>query len=391
MTTIDLTLLRQKPKKYQVDKGDVLGIYVEGVFGKDGEMPPIYEPTTGSDGSPSLGYPIRVRENGTISLPWLAQPMVVRGMSIAEVEEAVRFAYTQRHRLVKPDQARIMVTLQKPRTYDVMVVRQEAGASDVAGDDGAGAVKVGSAKRGNGRALKLPAYKNDVLNALVQTGGLPGLDADNTIYVLHNRARPQPVHNAAEGWSEPLEDIDPTIESEYITKIPVKLSPGELPCFGEEDIILGDGDVVFIESRDTEVYYTGGLLGGGQYTLPRDYDLDVFEAISIAQGVTGLGRTSPRGIGGISSLNQDVTVGASDVIILRRTPHGGHIPIKVNLYHAIKHPEERLIIKPGDYILLRYTPAESVAAFIGRHLLDVATIGLAATILRLNLNTAPNQ
>ena len=31
----------------------------------------------------------------------------------------------------------------------------------------------------------------------------------------------------------------------------------------KEDIILHDGDIVFIESRDTEVFFTGGLLGGG--------------------------------------------------------------------------------------------------------------------------------
>ena len=32
--------------------------------------------------------------------------------------------------------------------------------------------------------------------------------------------------------------------------------------------------------RDTEVYYTAGLLGGGQFPLPRDYDLDVMQAIA---------------------------------------------------------------------------------------------------------------
>ena len=32
-------------------------------------------------------------------------------------------------------------------------------------------------RRGTGFALDLPAYENDVLNALAQTGGFPGTDA----------------------------------------------------------------------------------------------------------------------------------------------------------------------------------------------------------------------
>ena len=47
-------------------------------------------------------------------------------------------------------------------------------------------------------------------------------------------------------------------------------------------ILLHDGDIVFIESRETEVFYTGGLLGGNQFALPRDYDIDVVRAICAA-------------------------------------------------------------------------------------------------------------
>ncbi len=86
-------------------------------------------------------------------------------------------------------------------------------------------------------------------------------------------------------WSPDLSGLDLTIDSPDIIKIPVRIGPGENPNLTEADITLYDGDIVFIESRETEVFYTGGLLGGGQYTLPRDYDLHVLEAIAVAQGL----------------------------------------------------------------------------------------------------------
>ena len=172
---------------------------------------------------------------------------------------------------------------------------------------------------------------------------------------------------------------DPTVGSPDITRIPVRLAQGEYPQFSEQDVILKDGDIVFIESRETEIFYTGGLLGGGQYTLPRDYDLDVLGAISIAesgsQGNTGGGRQT----GGVSALNQDITIGASNVIILRKLPNGKQVPIKVDLYKAIRNPRERIMIQPGDYIVLQYTAWEATWAFMERHLLEGALFGLATS------------
>ena len=42
--------------------------------------------------------------------------------------------------------------------------------------------------------------------------------------------------------------------------------------------------VVFIEARDNDVFYTGGLLPAAENVLPRDYDLDVIEAITRIRG-----------------------------------------------------------------------------------------------------------
>ena len=58
---------------------------------------------------------------------------------------------------------------------------------------------------------------------------------------------------------------------------------------------------MLIEGREREVFYTGGLLPGGEWPLPRDYDLDVLGAIAMAGqgagGQPGIGR-SGGGMGG---------------------------------------------------------------------------------------------
>lgn len=492
--TIDLSLLRQTPpEKYLLDAGDVLAVYVEGVIGRPGEAPPVHVSPT-HDAPPALGYPVPVREDGTISLP-LVGAIPVRGLAVAEAEAAVRAAYTDSQKLLQEKQI-ISVALQQPRTYNVLVIRQEAGASELVSVGTTGkTLNLGAVKRGTGRTVALKAYKNDVLHALAETGGLPGIDAENTIFVIRRRrdlaASRKPVHpalpsapqhgpgplqptpdpginqasyhhRAARGTllaqamspagpavqptpagpghavapppagpqvNEPLPGAAPGMpgppfpgwapggaphqaplvpglhvphgadqmiveegralgelstlygRDTQIIRIPVRLFPGEVPQFTEEDVILHDGDIVFIESRDTEIFYTGGLLGGGQYALPRDYDLDVLGAIAIAtasqsgSGGAGFGNR----IGGISSTNQDISVSASDVVILRQLADGNQVPIKVNLYKALRDPKHRVRIQPGDYVILQYKLHEAVAAFIERNLLAGSLFGLAAS------------
>lgn len=188
-------------------------------------------------------------------------------------------------------------------------------------------------------------------------------------------------------WQHEMLDFDPTVESPNVIKIPVRLGEGERPTFTEQDIILDDGDIVFIESRETEVFYTGGLLGGGQYTLPRDYDLRILEAISIAQTQQVAQNTATRSIGGVSALNMDVTFSASHVVILRKLPNGTRVPIEVDLYKAVRRPErENIIIQPGDMLILQYTKLEAIGALIERHLLEGALFGIAAAQLQNNGN-----
>jgi len=644
--TIDLSLLAQTPPPHHlVDGGDVLGIYIEGVLGNPGESPPITVPLT-PDLPPAIGYPITVRDDGTLSLPMIGA-IPVRGLTVQQVEDKLRHIYTVDKEIIRVGQDRIIVSLQRPRQYRVLVLRQETGGPG--GNEFAQglSLNLGQTKRGSGQTIDLPVYRNDVLHALARTGGLPGLDAENIIYIVrrqpqsrpgqyapqpqyympqqqqmpfrqgkansaqepiirsqspdpirqvasHQNAGPasrsampavgfairnqqpsqhsarvppqipgaghsfapvsarnfhdgHPLHElragmeaeadeqplimrpavlseisaeeeealrprsrmqeqlaglrhqqrspafsygateteivempqplrapqlpqepmpappvrtgnpaspghfappmyapsnraplsaqpqtpyqhhphydeyqippqsespaipgyngfvpgylqenlvppSAFGYSQSeLNDLppelmmhlgtnDPTMNNRHIIKIPVRLKPGQQPHISPEDVILQEGDIVFIETRETEIFYTGGLLGGGQYTLPRDYDLDVLGAIAIAQGANQQ-QQAGRQLGGVSAINGDVTISASNVIILRQLPHGQQVSIKVDLYKAISDPAERIIIQPGDIVMLRYKPLEAVGAFIERNLLESALFGLAATQL----------
>jgi hypothetical protein len=558
--TIDLSLLRQTPPLdpvtgglvHRIDAGDVLGVYVEGFVGKATEPAPVYFPQN-NDSPPSFGHPYPVREDGTISLPFVGS-VNLRGMTLAQAEERVRQSYLNPRQLIRPDLHRVQVNLQRPRQYRVLVIRQDSRAEPQS-NAFLGQLNIGMVKRGTGKVVNLPVYSNDVLNALTATEGLPGLDAENAVYVIRRRGNGQggtldprwpadlnpallnqpfpmdvpairgqspdeprgPLHqphvtqayfqgspnqfvqqvnmgavadpyrgtasvdpmvappeiwpdrNAMEemfrpaaaqiptgpmnvdprwrtgptplqpngpplspmtsnvpqqpmypagpngatgddapysagpngGYAGPVNSMYPTpsgpglpmgpgpmmdpghaidgggvLDGRHVIRIPIRLGPGETADIRPEDVVLYDGDIVFIESRDTEVFYTGGLLGGGQYTLPRDYDLDILQAISLAtsRGNTGVSRA----VGGVSALNNDVSISPSTAIILRKLPDGGEVPVKVDLYRARSDLSERVVVQPGDYILLQYTPLEAVAAFFERHLLETALFSLAA-------------
>ena len=363
--TIDFSLLSQKPPvNYLIDSGDVLAVYVEGQVGRSTDPPPVHFPLN-NEGPASFGLPFPVREDGTISLPNVGS-IFVRGQSIAQVEQRVKQAYLSPKQIIHPENYRVQVSLQRPRQYRVLVIRQDSRTEPLT-NSAAGGLNLGLVKRGSGKLVSLPAYSNDVLNALTATDGMPGLDAEPAVYVIRRRGPLEMGHSQ-------LSNLD--VDGRHVIRIPIRLGPGETADIREEDVILQDGDIVFIESRDTEVFFTGGLLGGGQFTLPRDYDLDILQALSIAtsRGNAGTGRVA----GGLSALNNDVSISPSTVIVLRKLPDGGEVPIKIDLYRARTDMSERIAIQPGDYILLQYTPLEAIAAFFERHLLEGALFGLAA-------------
>ena len=125
--TINLDLLqRRKPDAYLLDTGDVLAIHIEGVLipPESNLLPPVHFPQKG-EVSPSWGFPIPVRFDGSISVPQVGS-FNVRGMTVHGAEKALRRLFAEKN-ILKHANDQVVVNLQRPRTYRVVVVRQEAG------------------------------------------------------------------------------------------------------------------------------------------------------------------------------------------------------------------------------------------------------------------------
>ena len=419
---INFLMLRQDPpKSYRLGPRDVLGIYIEGILGDRDTPPPVHFPEDDSQ-QPAVGYPVPVRDNGTISLP-LIPPIRIAGMTLPEVEKAIHARYCE-GQILRESRQRIIVTLMKRRTYQIMVIREDQGvpASRMMTTE---ALVLGTNKRGMTYAVDLVAYENDVLRALSQTGGLPGNDAKNEIVILrggfdperfHRESTPQlvnPVSGEEIEFDGEVADVEQLPEArietgpeelppgaevipatpqddiivdsdcpdclsidgvdEYLTthgdsagviRIPLRIGPEEgMPRLRKQDIILKTGDVVFVPSRETEVYYTGGLLAGGQHALPRDYDIDVLEAIAMAGSSVGAAVGTNNNLQTSGAASTGTVFPATRVVILRRRGHR-QVAIEVDVRRAFSDPRERIKIEPGDFITLEYRPTEFVGNWI---------------------------
>ena len=252
---VNLARLRQEsPAVYLLGPRDILGIYVEGVLPpeRSGESspPPVHFPERELGNlPPSLGYPIPVREDGTISLP-LVPPINLSGLTVTQAEYAVRKAYTVDQRILRPDEARIIVTLMRPRTYSILMVREDSEVSGyVPSRSGAG---LEPQRRGLSRQITLPAYENDLLHALIESGGLPGKDCKNEVIIMrgssNNPRAPEKAQRAAE---DRLTRAASLAGAPNVTRIPLRIGPHDpVVNISQEDIILNTGDIVFVPSRE---------------------------------------------------------------------------------------------------------------------------------------------
>lgn len=368
-------LAQEPPRDYLLDDGDILGVYIEGILpfvppDRPPEPPPVNFPDATSQLDPSLGFPIAVINDGTIQLPNL-EPIKVRGLTVDQTRDLIRKYYLDSEILRESSRLQPIVTLMKERTYNVIVIRQDLSGGGAGG--GSGGFTRGTDYSASGRMLKLKAYQNDVLNALMESGGLPGVNAKNEVKILRaskadQRRRDEFVQQFYQQYycnPDPCGCPPPLPEDPSILKIPLRLPPGVIPQFGIEDMILEDGDIVYIESRDAEVYYTGGMLGGGEHRIPRDYDLDVLTAMSLSGGSIGGNRGGGGGgmggMGGLGGLLGQVPPGM--LYVLRKTPCNGQITIAVDLARANLDPRERILVQPGDILILRYKPGEEVLNF----------------------------
>jgi hypothetical protein len=265
------------------------------------------------------------------------------------------------------------VTLLRPRQYHVLVLREDAGGTTFGstggfGGFGAAGVSFSQTRRAAGFPLDLPAYENDLLNALTRSGGLPGAEAEDEVLIQRGAYRTGPD-------GKPV--AAPDAERQTI-RVPLRLRPGEPFTVRPQDLVLLSGDIVQVRARTGDLFYTGGLLPSRAFPLPPDRDLDVLEAVALVGG--------PLLNGGINANNlsgQIVQTGLgfpspSQVTILRRLPSGAQIPIIVNLNRAFADPRERIALRAGDFVILQSTVGEAT----GQYLTSNLRINTAYQIIR---------
>jgi RNA polymerase sigma factor (sigma-70 family) len=243
MAPIPLVTLQQAPSNlYRAGAGDILAIQIGDVLGKPNEQPPLHH-----GASVTMGYPIQVRDDGTINLP-LIEPLKIAprfgdkefvpasgqpmrpGLTIGEITELIRDAYTKapatKVPILKHGTERISVALLDLRQYRVLVLREDGAKAD--------ASTAATRRAAAGHALNLPRGENDVLNALTLTGGTPNSDATIVVY-KHNREKVGAGANVA-----------------HIVRIPLCYKTGEPLGFNPNDVILDNGDIVYVEMRSSE-------------------------------------------------------------------------------------------------------------------------------------------
>ncbi|MHB1426399.1 MAG: polysaccharide biosynthesis/export family protein [Gemmataceae bacterium] len=367
--TIPLNLLAQpQPDAYRVGPNDVLGIWVEGVLGQKDQPPPLLAPVRLdlSELPQATGYPTQVRLDGTISLP-LIKPLRVQGMTLSEVENEIRRVYSETGILKEKGPMRISVSLSRPRTYHILVLREDSSMPSSQGSavnisGGFGSTEyISPSRKGSGWALDLPAYTNDVMSAIAKTGGLPGSDALDEVIVQRNARR-------GGSWEAIIQDFNANgvpypMPGTSIYRIPLRVRPGNLCPFRPEDIVLQDGDVLYIPARDDRRFFTAGLIPPGEHLLPRDTDLDVLEALARVRAPLVNGLFASNNFSGAGIMPGIGQPSATLVTVIRKLPHGGQIPIRVDVAKAIRNPRERILIQPGDILVMQETPEQGIVRY----------------------------
>lgn len=363
---VDFSLLRVAPPDvYSLDVGDTLGVYIEGIVGNAETPPPVNLPDS-SELPPSIGYPFPIRDDGNISLP-LVGNVQVKGKTIEQAEQAVVQAYLDKE-ILRPDDYRIIVSLMRPRHVRVVVVREDATQPSVTLQNSSligiagSSTTIGGGSKPTGQIVELPAYQNDLLNALARTGGLPGIETRRDVLIYRGY------------WDENGEasttccpicpgNEDVCADGERIVRIPLRTRPCEPPPFSRDDIVLHNGDIVVVRGLEPEVYYTGGILPSGEFALPLDKDLTVIEALLRARGQLLSGGVSSSNLNGGSVVTGIGNPSPSQLAILRKTPGKQQVMIRVDLNEAVRDPRLNILVQSDDVLILQENTDEAFARY----------------------------
>jgi hypothetical protein len=225
--------------------------------------------------------------------------------------------------------------------------------------------QIGGRREGLGLALELTTYENDVLTALARTGGLPGLES--TQEVIIQRGYWDGRSDAMNGnYDQPTEaDLVADEKSQRrIIRIPMR-TRGRVPVgFSPDDVVLRNGDIVMVRAREPEFYYTGGLLPADEVPLPNDYDLTVVEAVLKSRGPLLNSGTNTSNLSGTVIQTGVGNPSPSLLTVLRRTPNGGQVNIRVDLNEAVRDPRENILVQAADVLILQESPDEAVTRYV---------------------------
>ncbi|TWU25780.1 Polysaccharide biosynthesis/export protein [Bythopirellula polymerisocia] len=371
--SLPLTTLRQPPPKvYLLEPGDTLGIYIEGILGSEETPPPVNIPDS-TEEPPSIGYPFPIRQDGTISLPYVgsikvAKPALEHSITIEEAEERVVEAYREKD-ILRVEDKRILVSLFRPRYVRVLVMRDDSSRPQVSIQSasplglGTSSASIGGGTQTTGQILELPAGQNDLLNALAKTGGFP--DIESTLEIVIQRGYWDAAEDPTASYCQcPTEaDLQDGNTGRSITRIPLRIRAGEPLPFRPQDVVLHSGDIVIVRNRQLEFFYTGGLIVSGEHVLPLDYDLTAVEAVLRTRG--------PLLNGGVNTSNLNGSVLGSGIgnpspsllSVVRKTPLGGQVTIQVDLNHAMRDPRENILVQAEDVLILQEMPNEAITRY----------------------------
>ena len=311
------TLTIPVPEEYILGRDDVLEVTIHNLF-----------PAPQGQGSHTLQT--RVMGNGEIMLP-VVGPVRLGGMNLLQAHRAITKSFADG--FIRD--VRVSVFLLEKSTTDVLVLGEVARPA----------------------VYRLPKYENDVAHALAEAGGLSP-DSGTEIQVHRRVSAPPspPARCDSHPWLAggelvrvpPVDAVfSPRAGRPSIFSIPVRGNP---PIdLTPEDVILNNGDVVFVPSRTNEVFFVVGKLSstnfvrfslgrenrdlGTGFVLPRDRDVTVVTAVAMA--------------GYIDPIDSPTTV-----TVQRTFPDCQPMLIHVDLIAARFDRNEDIMVQAGDIIYL---------------------------------------
>ena len=182
---------------------------------------------------------------------------------------------------------------------------------------------------------------------MIQSGGFPGVNAQDQMQVLRN----VPAGGAAVASASPFPRTGSTASRQrsIAQSMPLRSNGvNQGRPFPRSQARLNKGDIVSIAAKPTEVFYTGGLLGGGEFVIARDRPTSLLEAIAQAGGIP-----QSRG-GGVIPLQQP-----RSLTLLRRSG-GGQVSYRFDIDGGFSQAASQTTVQAGDYLILDYSPAQRV-------------------------------